>query len=390
MVDTPKADTPAFKVALSQSLDWVTAAKEIEDQLMPLPTLEPGNAWLAFIYATDNFSAGLPSLLTYLKPKTDIAHWVGSVGTGICSGRVEIFGRAGVTVMVAQFPENTFNVIPTIKSDVDEIPEAKRKWSDIAVPSFGIVHGDPLNSNIAKLIENLSTDIENLTLEVPGFLVGGLSASSGEQLQIAQTVTQGGLSGVLFTPEVEVATGLSQGCTPVGQTHKITEVENGVVMSLGGRPALDVFKEDVGELLARDLARADGYIHAAFPISGSDMGDYLVRSLMAIDPKHGLLAIAGEPKIGEQLMFVRRDPKSAEEDLIRMATSVKRRLPSEPKGGIYFSCVSRGPALFGRDGAEVAILSRVLGDFPLVGFFGNGEISNNRLYGYTGVLCLFV
>ena len=305
MVDTPKADTPAFKVALSQSLDWVTAAKEIEDQLMPLPTLEPGNAWLAFIYATDNFSAGLSSLLTYLKPKTDIAHWVGSVGTGICSGRVEIFGRAGVTVMVAQFPENTFNVIPTIKSDVDEIPEAKRKWSDIAVPSFGIVHGDPLNSNIAKLIENLSTDIENLTLEVPGFLVGGLSASSGEQLQIAQTVTQGGLSGVLFTPEVEVATGLSQGCTPVGQTHKITEVENGVVMSLGGRPALDVFKEDVGELLARDLARADGYVHAAFQISGSDMGDCVVRSLMAIDPKHGLLAITGEPKIGEQLMFVR-------------------------------------------------------------------------------------
>ena len=383
-------DAPAFKVALSQSLDWVTAAKEIEDQLMPLPTLKPGNAWLAFIYATDNFGAGLSSLLTYLKPKTDIAHWVGSIGTGICSGRVEIFGRVGVTVMVAQFPENTFNVIPTIKSDVDEIPEAKRKWSDIAMPSFGIVHGDPLNSNIPQLIENLSTDIENLTLEVPGFLVGGLSASSGEQLQIAQTVTQGGLSGVLFTPEVEVATGLSQGCTPVGETHKITEIENGVVMSLDGRPALDVFKEDVGELLARNLARANGYIHAAFPISGSDMGDYVVRSLMAIDPKHGWLAIAGEPKTGEQVMFVRRDPKSAEEDLIRMAASVKRRLTSEPKGGIYFSCIGRGPALFGRDGAEVAILSRVLGDFPLVGFFGNGEISNNRLYGYTGVLCLFV
>ena len=161
-------DTPALQVAPSQSLDWVVAAQEIEEQLMPLPTLEPGNAWLAFIYATDNFSAGLSSLLTYLKLKTDIAHWVESVGTGICSGRVEIFGRASITVMVAQFPENTFNVIPTIKSDVDKIPEAKRKWPNIAVPSFGIVHGDPLNSNIAKLIENLSTDIENLTLEVPG------------------------------------------------------------------------------------------------------------------------------------------------------------------------------------------------------------------------------
>jgi hypothetical protein len=50
-----------------------------------------------------------------------------------------------------------------------------------------------------------------------------------------------------------------------------------------GWVALDVFKEDIGELLARDLSRVDGYIHAAFPINGSDMGGYVVRSLMAID-----------------------------------------------------------------------------------------------------------
>ena len=29
------------------------------------------------------------------------------------------------------------------------------------------------------------------------------------------------------------------------------------------------------------------------------------------------------------------------------------------------------------------------GDFPLVGFFGNGEISRDRLYAYTGVLAVF-
>jgi small ligand-binding sensory domain FIST len=27
---------------------------------------------------------------------------------------------------------------------------------------------------------------------------------------------------------------------------------------------------------------------------------------------------------------------------------------------------------------------------PLAGFFGNGEIFNNRLYGYTGVLTLLM
>jgi hypothetical protein len=32
---------------------------------------------------------------------------------------------------------------------------------------------------------------------------------------------------------------------------------------------------------------------------------------------------------------------------------------------------------------------REAGDFPLIGFFANGEISRDRLYGHTGVLTLF-
>lgn len=377
-------------LALSQSSDWVDSAKEIEQQLLPLEPLEVGITRLAFIYATDNFADDLSSILTYLKQKTDIAHWVGSLGAGICADKMEVFGRPGLAVMVLQMPENAFSVFPTLKSDIDEMPDPKREWSRAKMPPFGIVHGDPTNQNIVELIEALSLDIENLALEVPGFLVGGLTASRREFHQVAQTVTQGGLSGVLFAPDVEVATALSQGCSPVGPYHHITEAEGGVVMQLDNRPALEVFREDIGELLARDLARVNGYIHAALPVSGSDMGDYVVRGLLGVDPEHNWIAIAGEPVVGEQVMFVRRDPRAAEEDLLRMTAQLKRRLPREPKAGLYFSCVGRGPGLFGAEGAEVGLLTRALGDVPIVGFFGNGEISNNRLYGYTGVLCLFL
>ena len=93
---------------------------------------------------------------------------------------------------------------------------------------------------------------------------------------------------------------------------------------------------------------------------------------------------------GDQIMFVRRDREAAEADLVRMLARLKRRAPAAPKGGLYFSCVARGPNLFGPGSAELAILRRELGAFPLVGMFCNGEISNNRLYGYTGVLALFL
>jgi small ligand-binding sensory domain FIST len=35
-------------------------------------------------------------------------------------------------------------------------------------------------------------------------------------------------------------------------------------------------------------------------------------------------------------------------------------------------------------------LAHMLGEVPLVGFFCNGEISHDRVYGYTGMLSLFL
>ena len=47
------------------------------------------------------------------------------------------------------------------------------------------------------------------------------------------------------------------------------------------------------------------------------------------------------------------------------------------------------PNLFGPASEELKMIQAVLGEVPLIGFFGNGEISNNRLYTYTGVLSVF-
>jgi len=88
--------------------------------------------------------------------------------------------------------------------------------------------------------------------------------------------------------------------------------------------------------------------------------------------------------------FCRRDTKTANEDMTRMLESIRKGMFSRPRGGIYYSCVGRGASLFGPESEELKMIRDALGEFPLVGFFCNGEISHNRLYGYTGVLTLFV
>jgi small ligand-binding sensory domain FIST len=285
--------------------------------------------------------------------------------------------------MVGALPANAFRVLPTVEKPGDPLPDEVMDWVEKANPKLGVVHADPRNAYVADILNAITDDTE-------AFLVGGLTASRGQQSQIADGLTQGGVSGVLFADDVAVSTGLSQGCSPVGDIHDVTRAKDNILIELDGHPALDVFKEDIGEVLARNLERVAGFIHAALPISGDDSGDYLVRNVVGIDPDNKLVAIGERISEGDRVMFVRRDGPAAMEDLDRMLSDVTGRAGPNPKAALYFSCVARGPNLFGADSEELKTVQDAIGeDTPLVGFFANGEICKNRLYGYTGVLTLF-
>jgi small ligand-binding sensory domain FIST len=90
------------------------------------------------------------------------------------------------------------------------------------------------------------------------------------------------------------------------------------------------------------------------------------------------------------ILFCRRDGEAARADLRRMLKSIGADLRGSPRGGLYYSCLGRGAQMFGEKSAELELIRRELGDFPMVGFFCSGEISHDRLYGYTGVLTLFL
>src|SRR5207302_1906768 len=117
-----------------------------------------------------------------------------------------------------------------------------------------------------------------------------------------------GFAGLMLAPGIAVATGLTQGCTPIGPVHRIDEARDNVVMVIDGRPALAVFTEDIGPGLAGDLRRIGGLIFAGLPVPGSDTGDYLVRNLMAIDPSRGWLVLGEEIAAGASFVFFLREP----------------------------------------------------------------------------------
>lgn len=374
---------PRFKAAVGAGEDWGAAVKACLNELGPLPE----GANLGLIYVTDALAEDIASILTFLRETTRIEDWAGNLGFGVAGSGVEYHDQPAIALLVAALPADAFRVFEPVTAraaagGLTNFKAAQGAWLARRQPIFGIAHGDPRNPEIDIILDEVAN-------ESSAFLIGGLTASRSEQSQIAGRVTAGGLSGVFFAPEIEVAVGLTQGCAPISAQRIITAAEGNVITAIDDRPALDVFKEDIGEILARDLNRIAGYIYVAFPVEGSDTGDYMVRDILEIDLTRGSIAVGEMVEPGRRVMFCRRDHESALNDLTSMVKDVKRRAGAAPKAGIYVSCVARGPNLFGSNSEELRLIQAELGDVPLAGFFASGEISNNRLYGYTGVLALF-
>jgi small ligand-binding sensory domain FIST len=363
-----------FTIAHAQGEHWGLAAKACLERLAGRP------ANVGFLYVTEAFNQNLSSILTFLRETTRISHWTGAVVPGLIVEDQEIDTGGALAVMTGLLPPGSFETFWGLEAD--DIAARLEPWLADHRPAVAVAHGDARSPGLAELVAALA--------DRAGYVVGGLVSSSGPPAQLADSVVSGGLAGLLLGGELAVVSGLTQGCSPIGPRHRITQASEGVVMALDDRPALEVFKEDAGQLIARDLRRAAGYIHVGLPVPHSDTGDYQVRLLLGIDPRQGWLAV-GEQVEAAELLFVRRDPQTARADLERMLADVLRRVGGRPiHAAFYHSCMGRGRHMFGADGAELALVREALGPVPLIGFFGHGEFAGRQIYAYTGVLTLLV
>jgi small ligand-binding sensory domain FIST len=368
-----------FRAAQGRGSDWHRACLACIQGLADLPAATN----LGFVYASDPLAEALDLIVARLIEATGVRDWVGTGGAGVCGTGQEYMGSGAVVALVASLPETSYRVFDGLRGGaIDGDWQPARRARD--GHHFGVVHGDPRHGGAAETVAGLSASMG-------AFLVGGLTSARNSPLQIAGRPTEGGISGVMMTAEVPLITGLSQGCTPIGPVHEVTASQGPWVLAIDGRPAAAVLEEEVGEVLARRPQRIAGYIHAAIPRPASDRADYQVRPLLAIDARRRSIALGTELRRGEPLFFVKRDGAAAQADLRRMLADLCARADGRPiRGALYHTCIARGAHMFGPDSAELKMIEAALGPVPLAGVFTNGEIYHDRLYGYTGVLTLFL
>ena len=415
-----------FPYAHATHPQWQMAAALVLAQLRAQMALHgyASTPTLALLYITDHYAGAAQDILEHLGAELPlVTDWSGTVGVGIMSNNVEYWDEPAMAVMLLELPSDQYRV-----------------FSGVAPLGLGfeahtaLVHADPGTADLGELIVEMAQRTD------AGYLFGGLCSSRGQSVQFAVAgngnisghgaasgVFSGGLSGVAFGPDVAMVSRVTQGCTPVSVAHAVTEADHNVVVTLDGAPALDVMLGDLSISLQQPqeamevlratlvgLVPAQGLRSDAVQRSGHFGEDVVVRHIIGLDTgRHGV-AVADRVEAGTQLVFCQRNVQAARADLTRICAEIREELEpqeqaletahavqasmreAEPHparriaGAIYVSCTGRGGPHFGGPSAELQLVRRALGDVPLVGFFAAGEIAHSHLYGYTGVLTVFI
>jgi small ligand-binding sensory domain FIST len=390
------------------------------------------------LYLTEALAAQAPGMVQALRSALPcVTRWVGSTGMGVLANGAEYVEEPALAVMLLDIAPEDCRVF----SGRAPLSGAVREGF---LAATALVHADGRTPDAAGLLAELAGQVSSR------YVFGGLAVGQGVVPTIAVEgpvpdpvqacadvrsapgaaaataaaqagVWTGGLTGLAFGPGVHLLSRVTQGCCPVGVRHTITEARDQVIYALDHEPALDVLMDELGvgaESAHHAVERLRATLVGLSPPAPADGGqrpllhrqlgdDQVVRHLIGVDPlRHGV-AVADTVTAGQTLVFCQRNADTARADLVRVCTEIREALEEDsdsiephaqpaPRfarrvlGAIYISCAGRTGAHFGAPGAEMAIVRHALGDVPLVGMFAGGEIAHHRLYGYTGVLTVFV
>jgi len=355
----------------------------------------------ALLFPTFTHRYGYERALEAVSKLTGTSNISGCSAIGTLTTYGEVEGSESLVVMVVA--SDTVQAIPFLVSDFGDGGRAAgleiggRLKPHRAGKPLLAVFPDPFRIHSESLIDGIET---RLGKDVP---IVGASASehpaSKETYQFGgDTVTSGAVSGFMLSGSFSYTIDITQGCQPIGKPCIVTKAQRNLIMELNGRPAFEVMQEQVPWQILENPRRTMYTLFIGLPTDPRQNeiapGEYLVRNLIGFDPDKGIVGVAAYVPEGQLISFTVRQATMAREDLKEMLERVARKRQTEKpfKFGFYFNCCARGTPLYGYSGIDTAYITHVLGEIPIIGFFGNSELAplrnTNYLFTYTGVLVL--
>ena len=347
---------------------------------------------VALVFVSSDCGPRAHELLHAVRRTTGAPVVLGCSGAGVLTERREVERGPAVAVLVVtdeRLVVTPFLLAAQGPGTGEQV--AQRVGQTVAEGGCLVVLPDAVGLDPGALLDGLH--------EALGFVpvVGAVAAGEPTFELYATEAVRGALAGVAFSGLAPMI-GVAQGCMPIGEPYVVTRADGNAIEQIAGRPALEVLGDAI-----RALPRGEERIRRAGVFAGLAMdpaksplerGDFLVRNLVGLDQASGAVVVAERVRVGQTVQFQIRDAEASREDLTATLETLARRLGGRrPAFGAYFDCAGRGQGLFGVDDHDVTLIRKHLGEFPLVGFFGNGEFApvgrRNFFHNYTGALVVF-
>lgn len=384
-------------VGLSQQEEAVPAAQEAIQEALQEANLQKPDWVLVFLSSSHMQHA--EEIRMTLVEETQCQEIAGCSGAGILTHQKEIIGKAALAVMVGASADVSSKAF-IHRQEHPDMPGVSQQLKETLE---GFQAPDPLVLLFPDAYNQLPYNLINALNYVstkPHVFGAGACDDGSRQQSVAigpQCSFTDGVAGLCLGGIKQKVIGVTQSCMPIGEPLFITKVEENVILSLDGYPALEVFSTIAVNQGFEDFDTAARNILLAFPLdkeSPEFTGEScLARHLSGIDVAQQGLVVPQLVEEGGILSMMYRNAITAENDLHAMLERIKQKNPGTPMFGIYFNCAARGESLYQRPNVDTEAIRETLGEFPLIGFFGGFEMASVpaglQLYSYTGVLVLF-
>ena len=299
-----------------------------------------------------------------------------------CSTAGEIFGSQiddnGVSVAVTQFDKTKIQLRSVhIQSAEDSFNAGKKLAASLLAPELKgvLVISEGLKVNGSALIGGI-----NSVLPKDVVVTGGL-AGDASRFQQTWTINEGKIADGYVTAvgfygnSIHIGHGSQGGWDIFGPERMITRSKDNVLYELDGKPALDLYKEYLGE---RSKELPSSGLLFPLQIRASQQSDHhLVRTILAVNEQEKSLTFAGDMPEGWNAQLM----KANFDRLIEGASTAAEQssyVTQNPMLAISISCVGRRLILGNRAEEEVeATLEKLPAGTQQVGFYSYGELSPN-------------
>jgi small ligand-binding sensory domain FIST len=340
---------------------------------------------------------GFATLGALLAREFESAFLFGCCAGGVIGGGRELEDRPALSLTAAVLPDVKLHGTHFETVDVPPAFAERRMWEDTLQvsaredPAF-LLLADPFSFAADGFLKGLDRTF-------PGSpKIGGL-ASGGRQpgttaLYLKDRVYHSGLIALSMTGDIEIQTTLAQGSRPIGDPMFVTGVHDNLIRELDGRMPREVLGAVFEHLPAADRKLFSQALYigigAARDRSEYRSGDFLIRSILGLDPKSGALWIGGQVEANAVVQLHLRDAVSAAQDIERSLKAHRQAVSGiEPAAALLFSCVGRGAGFYGQADHDSNAYRRIVADIPVGGFFCGGEIGpiqgTTYVHGQTSV-----